>query len=238
MSEWRMKAGCKIGSHYYIFGRRVFRGQPEPYGVYWRFDGSPNQPADNYPRYVNWAYNRNWSGVVNSERIVGTIYKPQTKKVYFFYNDGSYLRYDWPRHGTDKNYPRIVDNTTWPALICGGVSAQDIRAILACPWDSNDIYVFFRNGMYVRYDIDQWRPKPGYPREVNDQTWKGLVNPTKIRGAVNWGDGKAYFFYAGDPTTYLRYDTQGHCAAAGYPRSVEGHWGRGFERPLWQANPL
>jgi hypothetical protein len=47
------------------------------------------------------------------------------------------------------------------------------------------------------------------------------VWPSDAGAAVNWGDGKAYFF-KGD--VYLRYDLAAHQVDPGYPRSIAEGW--------------
>ena len=49
---------------------------------------------------------------------------------------------------------------------------------------------------------------------------------TGISGAINWGDGKIYFFRGEE---YLSYDMASDKVDAGYPRPIAGNW-RGFPK--------
>ncbi len=47
--------------------------------------------------------------------------------------------------------------------------------------------------VYTRYDIKADKVDPGYPKAMNSKTWPGVWS-NGIDAAINWGNGKAYFF--------------------------------------------
>ena len=52
--------------------------------------------------------------------------------------------------------------------------------------------------------------------------WGASFFPRDIDSAVNWGNGKAYFF-SGEK--YLRYDIANECVDSGYPALInESNW--------------
>ncbi|MBP7341244.1 MAG: hemopexin repeat-containing protein [Smithellaceae bacterium] len=83
-------------------------------------------------------------------------------------------------------------------------------------WGNGKAY-FFRGNQYVRYDIAADRVDPGYPKPMNDRTWPGMTWADGIDAAVNWGNGKAYFFRGGQ---YLRYDIAADGVDPGYPKPI------------------
>ena len=91
-----------------------------------------------------------------------------------------------------------------PITGTGRARGGGIRLIdAAVNWGNRKAY-FFRAGQYVRYDITTDRVDPGYPLPIAGN-WPGLAEAgfDSIDAAVNWGNGKAYFFRAGH---YVRYD--------------------------------
>ena len=82
---------------------------------------------------------------------------------------------------------------------------------------------FFKGGQYVRYDLAADEVESGYPASIGTE-WNGLTPAGFASGldaAVNWGNGKAYFFKGGQ---YLRYDITTDTADAGYPAPMAGAW--------------
>lgn len=81
---------------------------------------------------------------------------------------------------------------------------------------------FFKGSQYVSYDIAGAKVDGGFPKAIagNWPQWPAAWN-SGINAAVNWGDGKAYFF-KGDQ--YLRYDIRANTVDQGYPRPIAGAW--------------
>jgi hypothetical protein len=91
-------------------------------------------------------------------------------------------------------------------------------------WGNGKVY-FFRGDSYLRYDIAGDRADPGYPQPIADG-WAGLADAGfagSLDSAVNWGNGKAYFF-RGD--SYVRFDVAADRVDAD-PRPIADGW-RGF----------
>jgi hypothetical protein len=82
-------------------------------------------------------------------------------------------------------------------------------------------YLFLGN-KYLRYDVAANAVDPGYPKPIAGN-WPGLDEagcgfPT---AAVNWGNGKAYFFQGNQ---YVRYDLAADKVDDGYPKQIAGNW--------------
>jgi hypothetical protein len=68
-------------------------------------------------------------------------------------------------------YPQAVSNTTWPGL------APYATAITATvDWNVQYFYIFLNNNTYIKYDKTANTVMSGYPKQVNDSTWPGLMN--------------------------------------------------------------
>jgi hypothetical protein len=78
----------------------------------------------------------------------------------------------------------------------------------------------------LRYDIVGKRVDDGYPRPIAGN-WSGfpLSWTAGFDAAINWGNGKIYFFKSGE---YLRYDIVKDKVDDGYPRPLSAatwpHW--------------
>jgi Rv2525c-like, glycoside hydrolase-like domain/Hemopexin len=82
---------------------------------------------------------------------------------------------------------------------------------------------FFNGDSYVRYDITADQVDAGYPLKIANQ-WTGMGAAGYGQGlnaAVNWGNGKAFFF-KGD--SYVRYDIASDQVDAGYPLKIADQW--------------
>jgi TolB-like protein len=130
-------------------------------------------------------------------------------KVYFF-RGNQYIRYDIAAGRSDPGYPKPINSGTWPGMIW----VDGIDAVVN--WGNGKAY-FFRGNQYMRYDIASDRADPGYPQPINNQTWPGIMWTNGIDAAVNWGNGKAYFFKGNQ---YIRYDIQADRADPGYPKQI------------------
>jgi hypothetical protein len=106
-------------------------------------------------------------------------------------------------------------------------------------WDTGKAY-FFKGSQYVRYDIKADRVDPGYPKPINNETWPGIPWTDGIDTAVNWGNGKAYFFRG---SQYVRYDIKADKADPGYPKPINNEtwpgipWMDGIDSAVnWRNN--
>src|SRR5262249_25823258 len=105
-------------------------------------------------------------------------------------------------------------------------AAWGARVRTALSWSDNTVY-FFNGAQYVKYNISNdmagpVRPIAGF--------WSGLPAAwasSGIDAAVNWENGKVYFFKGGE---YLRYDIAADRADDRYPRPLTAQWW-----PNWPA---
>ena len=73
---------------------------------------------------------------------------------------------------------------------------------------------------YIRYNIKADRTDQGYPRAISKSYWPGLWS-SDVDAAVNWGNGKVYFFKGNQ---YTRYDIKADKADPGYPVAIKNNW--------------
>jgi hypothetical protein len=135
----------------------------------------------------------------------------------YFFKGPEYLRFNIPAKRVDDGYPRPVAGN-WPGFPDAWASGFDA----AINWGNGKLY-FFRGGQYLRYDIAYDRVDNGYPRALNAETWPHWPSTwnSGINAAVNWGNGKAYFFKG---EQYLRYDIAVDTVDHDYPRPIAGNW--------------
>lgn len=186
-------------------------------GSYVRYDVAADRADAGYPRPIT---DTTWPGMGRYGRDILVAFNgPDPNKVYFFLTNGTYLRYDIRNDRVDSGYPQPVTDKSWPGL---GRYAHQFYAALN--WPGGKVQFFLSNGTYVRYDLAADRVDPGYPQRVTDVTWPGLAPyATRITSAINWRNGKAYFFL--DNGTYLRYDIEEDEVDEGYPKRIDaGNW--------------
>jgi Hemopexin len=134
-------------------------------------------------------------------------------KVYFFKGD-RFLRYDLKQNRADLNFPqRIFDH--WEMPFRWNVDAGFVVGKKA---------YFFSGDHYVEYDTEKEAFDPnclvaGYPPTMAER-WSGWPDSWKghrVDAAVNWYNGKAYFFSGPE---CLSYDLEAKKIDDGYPRKI------------------
>ena len=135
-------------------------------------------------------------------------------KIYFF-NSGSYTRYDIVNDRSDGGYPAQITTFwhNWPAAWSDGVDA-------GLYYGNNKAY-FFRGSQYLRYDVVTDQVDPGYPKPIVGNWGNWPASWTSIDASVLWTNGKIYFFRGAE---YLRYDVAADRVDAGYPKPIAGNW--------------
>ncbi|MET7474884.1 hemopexin repeat-containing protein [Streptomyces sp. NPDC005648] len=141
----------------------------------------------------------------------------------FFFRGGKYVRYEIdPATGAESVnhdiYPRDVSEawTAMPASFTHGFDA-------ALTWPDGYVY-FFKGPQYVRWDAtDDTVDASFYPHATADQ-WPALPASfaAGIDAAINWGDGRAFFFKG---SQYVRYDIKDNFVDHNiYPRDISDGW--------------
>jgi hypothetical protein len=136
----------------------------------------------------------------------------------FCFSGSSYLRYDRGEDQVDENYPLPIDSH-WPDFARFGFDS-DIDA--AVNWHNGKVY-FFKKDRYISYDVNTNSVDPGFPLTISPH-WPGFKEAgfdSGIDAAVNWANGKAFFF-KGD--RYLRYDIATNSIDPGYPLPIVPYW--------------
>ncbi len=135
------------------------------------------------------------------------------KRIYFF-SGTDYSRFDESLSGVPVFYPANIARW-WPGLAAGPIDA-------ALNWGANRVY-FFVGANYYRWNPRENSLEAGYPKPITGN-WAGFAGTGFENGfddAVNWGNGKVYFF-KGD--MYLRMDWNSQTVDAGYPKAISAGW--------------
>lgn len=177
---------------------------------YARFDSAPNAVPSGYPRSIaTW-----WGGLPDDLDAAFNRGKGRT----YFFKGNQYYRYTVVRDAVDPGYPKSIA-AEWPGMSDAGFDSAIDAAV---NWADGKVY-FFKGGQYVRYDLAADKVDPGYPRPIAGN-WKGVAGTgfeNGIDAAINYGNGKAYFF-KGDQ--YLRLDVAAKEVDLGYPLSIGTWW--------------
>ena len=136
-------------------------------GRYIAYDIGSDKVRSGYPKDIN---NNTWPGLENYKTKIKSALRWTGDRVYFFLDDGTYLRYDLAKDALDSGYPKAVTNGTWPGL---GNYAGQIRAALK--WNDTRAYLFLNNNQYIRYSITSDKADSGYPKATDNSSWPGLL---------------------------------------------------------------
>jgi len=142
----------------------------------------------------------------------------------YFFKGPDYMRFDLARNKFDLL--RVPIAREWNGLAAARLpdnSSFADRIDAAVSWENGKVY-FFRRDQYVRYDLA--KDAVDVQATPIHREWKGFQTARCADGssfadgvdaAVNWGNGKAYFF-RGDH--YLRYDIFDDRVDAGWPKLI------------------
>ncbi|MBP0590241.1 hypothetical protein J8I87_11055 [Paraburkholderia sp. LEh10] len=183
---------------------------------YVRYDAASDAVEAGYPKSIG----ANWTGfsAAGFEGGIDAAVNSDSGKVYFF-KGSQYLCYDVAANAVDSGYPLAIAGN-WPGLAEAGFGS-DIDA--AVNWGNGKLY-FFKANQYVRYDLAQDKVDDGYPVSIADG-WPGFDAAgfgSAIDTALNWGNGKVYFFRGAQ---YLRYDIASDSIDPGSPADIDASWG-------------
>ena len=148
-------------------------------------------------------------------------------KLYFF-KGNQYIRYDLNSYLTDGPFPIDTGqglNSDWNGLKAVGFGGN-IQA--AVNWGDGRVF-FFKDDSYVAYSIannrviDVRRPIDSESDPIHD--WSGMKKAGfnyGIEAAVNWGDGRVFFFKGNQ---YVKFLIHPGTVADGYPVPIDYGWG-------------
>lgn len=193
-----------ITKAYFIIGSR-----------YVRYDATADSVDPGYPKPIS----GNWAGFAEigfQDNLDAAIEWPNDKT--YFFKGNQYARYDIAGNRIDPGYPLPIEGQ-WAGFSAAGFGSNINAAI---NWGNGKVY-FFKGDAYLRYDIAADKVDDGYPRLIEDG-WPGFQDAgfgSELNAAVNWGNGKVYFF-KGDE--YLRYDIAADKVDDGFPRPISDGW--------------
>lgn len=142
---------------------------------YLRYDVDTDVIDGDYPKFVDDQAWPEWPGAWSDG--FDAAFRWDADKAYFFRGD-EYLRYNLVDDMVDPDYPKLVDNESWPewpGAWSGGFDA-------GLRWDADKAY-FFRGDEYLRYNLVDDMVDPGYPKPVNDDSWPGW--PSSWNGGID-----------------------------------------------------
>jgi Hemopexin len=180
--------------------------------LYFRYDVETSVLDTGYPKPLT----SGWVGLQNdfAEGIDAAI-DFGLDKLYWFLG-AFYIRIDKVDNRVAEGPLRIDEH--WggfdEARFSSGIDA-------AVNWGDGKAY-FFRGRDYIQYDIASDTVDPGHPAPIAGN-WPGMEEigfADGVDAAVNWGDGKVYFFRSNE---YARYGI-GVGVDDGYPKDIAGNW--------------
>lgn len=178
--------------------------------VYSRFDHPANNVLPVYPLNIA----SFWNGLFPS---VDAALNWGNGRVYFF-SGSQYSRYDTRLDRVEAGYPRPIAGAWTDAA----TSAFDSGIDAAVNWGNGKAYLF-KGDEYIRHDIPGDTLDPGYPKKIGPN-WgnvAGTIFATGIDAAINWGNGKVYWF---KDDCYGRLDVATKALDPGYPKLIAGNW--------------
>ncbi|MBL4882271.1 MAG: alkaline phosphatase family protein [Oleispira sp.] len=148
-----------ISTSYYFFNN----------GHYIRYNNILDKAETGYPKIVN---NDTWPGLEGYANKITAALRWNNNKVYFFLDNGQYIRFDLTNDRVDSGYPKAINSQTWP-----GLESYSMDITSAVKWNDNVAYIFLTHQRYLRYKLNSDQVDNGYPSKVNANTWSGLMMP-------------------------------------------------------------
>ena len=131
------------------------------------------------------------------------------RNIYFFQGD-QYIRWTIGS-GLNASDPKRIGDY-WNRFMASGIDA-------AINWGNGKVFVF-KDSQYIRLSISTSNNRlmldAGFPKAISDD-WPPFM-AAGIDAAVNWGNGKAFFFKGSE---FMRWTIGEDQPDSGYPRSIE-----------------
>ncbi|MDQ1351161.1 MAG: hypothetical protein QG657_1463 [Acidobacteriota bacterium] len=193
---------------------------------YIRYDWATLRVDNGYPKSISVTWKR-WPMEFNEGIDAALSGSGRFSGKAYFFKGNQYIRYDWEKDKVDKGYPRSIAESWqgWPADFY-----EQIDAALPGDGPFRNKAFFFKENRYIRYDWEQDRVDPGFPKAIYPimermERERGLSRYVKNRQDEIFESGLSgnkVFFFSGDQ--YVRYDWETDSADAGYPRLIEDSW--------------
>ena len=127
-------------------------------GTYARFDDDSDTIDPGYPKLTATSWGMTEKQAINISGIIK--YSRHPGKIYFFFKDGLYSRFDEAQDRMEPGYPYDTA-AQWK------MTTEQAKNIIGITPDSHfpkKTYFFFSNGTYARFDDDNDNWDPGYPK--------------------------------------------------------------------------
>jgi hypothetical protein len=171
-------------------------------GKYSHYSYALDQVESGYPRAVDESV---WPGLSGLVQDVLCGFPRGDGTVCLFLRGGRYMVYGQdPRRVVVQ--PATMTEDQWPVI------AKYREKIRTCvKWPDNQVYLFFDNDEYIRFDARTYQPAHPAPYFYSEATWPGLSSAiphtNQLVTATRFNDAVAYFFF--DEGKYIRYDVKG-----------------------------
>ncbi len=186
-------------------------------GTYMQLNDTTNTMDKGYPQSTS-----QWGMSTTHTKIISGIikYSRHPGKTYFFFNDGTYTRFDDANNTMDPGYPYSTASE-W------GMSTTQAKTISGIIKDSrhpDKTYFFFKDGTYMRFDDATDTMDPGYPYSTASQWGMSTKQSKNISGIMKYSHrpDKIYFFL--NDGTYMRFNDITDTMEADYPKSTAQWW--------------
>ena len=91
-------------------------------------------------------------------------------KIQFFLSNGQYISYDVANRRVDEGYPEDITGN-WP-----GLERYKDNLTGMINWGNGKVFMFLDNGEYLSYDVQADSVDPGYPKQIDNETWPGIYS--------------------------------------------------------------
>lgn len=136
---------------------------------YVRYDIAEDRADSGYPKYIARHFPGVWPDGLRAAAAWGD------GKAYFF-KGWECIRYNLSADRAEPGYPRPLAEE-FPGLPWTATPEDPEGIDSAVLWQDSKAY-FFRGREYVRYDLEEKRPDPGYPKALSED-WLGIGSETE-----------------------------------------------------------
>lgn len=198
-----------------VNGKKGFEGKAYMFHgqKYTRYDWEEDKPDNTYPKDLS-LWKLPGSFVNGVDAAINGLFG--FDGFVYLFKDNEYVKYSWEDDKPLEGYPKPLSLWKLPANFSDGIDG-------ACNGrgDLEGFGYLFKDNQYVKYNWQEDRPAPGYPRPLS--AWKLSSDFSQGVDSVLNGVGRFtnfLYFFKGDE--YMRYDWNKHEAEGPWP--IEKYW--------------